>query len=99
LKPRRVTREVLKDHSDEERGYEKSYPETRTGRKNMPDALKNARINDYRSEMRKVEGILQRSTFEKSLRADGQSGRENLQTNPPVEVVRLPKEIRIAELN
>jgi hypothetical protein len=49
--------------------------------------------------MRKVEGILQRSNFEKSLRADGQSGRENLQTNPSVKVVRLPKEIRIAELN
>jgi len=49
--------------------------------------------------MRNVEGILQRTNFEKSLRADGQSGRENLQTNPPVEVVRLPKEIRIAKLN
>jgi hypothetical protein len=65
----------------------------------MQGTLKDAKINDYRSEMRTVEGILQRSNFEKSLRADGQSGRENLQTNPLVEVVRLPKEIRIAELN
>jgi len=64
----------------------------------MWDSLKDAKINDCRSVMRRVEGILQRKNFEKSLQAAGQSGRENLQTAPVVKVIRLPKEIRIAQL-
>jgi len=64
----------------------------------MQAALKNAGINDCRSEMRSVEGAHQRTDSETNLQAVGQNGRENLQTNPAVTVVRLLKEIRIAEL-
>jgi len=64
----------------------------------MRAALKNAGISGRRSEMRTVEGAHQRTDSETNLQATGQSGRENLQTNPVVTVVRLLKEIRIAEL-
>jgi len=61
-------------------------------------ALKDAKINGCRSAMRCIERILQRRHSEKSFQATGQSGRENLQTTPVVKVIRLPKEIRIAQL-
>lgn len=80
MKLRQVPRLNLNDWPDEERGCKELQSETKTRRKNMRDTLKDARINDCRSEMRKVEGILQRSPFEKSLQAAGQNGGENPQT-------------------
>jgi len=71
LKLRRVPRLNLKGWPDEERGCEELQPETRARRKNMRDTLKDAGINDCRSAMRSVEGILQRSPSETSLQAAG----------------------------
>jgi hypothetical protein len=45
-----------------------------------------------------LKEFIREAPLKRAFRLPGQSGRENLQTAPVVKVVRLPKEIRIAEL-
>jgi len=82
LKLRRVPRLNLKDWPDDERGRKELQPETRASRKNMLDALKDARINDCRSAMRRVEGIHQRNPSEKNLQAAGPKRQGKPADNP-----------------
>lgn len=82
LKLHRVPRDDLKDRSDDERGRKELQPETRTGRKNMSAALKDAIINDCRSAMRRVEGNRQRNPSERNLQAVGPKRQGKPADNP-----------------